>query len=61
MEEDVVFLKERIEELEEKVEKLRFSRRVLMNMLERLEQEHSHCLLRLEKNKIKNNIRRLTF
>lgn len=50
-------LKQRIQELEEKVERLRFSRRVLMNLLERLEHEHRDGLLRLEKQnlKLKNN------
>ncbi|MFZ3171237.1 MAG: hypothetical protein WA118_04570 [Carboxydocellales bacterium] len=50
-------LKQRIEELEEKVERLRFSRRVLMNLLERIEYEHRDCLLRLEKQnqKLKHN------
>ncbi len=48
-EEEILHLRERIEELEEKVEGLRFSRRVLMNLLEKLEQERTSCLLRLEK------------
>jgi len=48
-EEEMLRLRERVEELEEKVERLRFSRRILMNLLEKLEQEHRGCLLRLEK------------
>lgn len=38
-----------IEDLEEKIHHLRVSRRVLMNLLEKMEQERKHELERLEK------------
>lgn len=46
---DVGFLRERIMELEEKVEQLRLSRRVLMNLIERTERERTGSLSKLEK------------
>ncbi|HZW81935.1 MAG TPA: hypothetical protein VFF14_00755 [Candidatus Deferrimicrobium sp.] len=42
-------LQERIQELEEKVEHLRVSRRVLMNLLEKVEREKGGLVTRLEK------------
>ena len=48
-EEDVVFLQNRIKELEEKVDHLRFSRRVLMNLVEKIEGEKGGSVDRLEK------------
>jgi len=42
-------MKDRIEELEQRIEHLRVSRRVLMNLVEKLEKEKSSMLLRLEK------------
>lgn len=41
-------LRERIRELEDKVEALRISRRVLMNLIDSLEREKKDQLLRLE-------------
>jgi len=42
-------LETRIKELEDKVEQLRFSRRVLMNLIERIEKEKCDILSRLQK------------
>jgi prefoldin subunit 5 len=50
---DIDFLQSRIQELEEKVDQLRLSRRVLMNLIERIERERSGTLTRLEKEKKK--------
>ena len=47
--EEIIFLKNRIQELEEKIDHLRFSRRVLMNLIERIEREKGGSLARLEK------------
>lgn len=47
--EDVVYLRRRVKELEEKVVQLRLSRRVLMNLLERLEKEKCIVGARMEK------------
>ncbi len=47
--EDVELLQQRIQELEEKVEHLRVSRRVLMNLLEKVEREKGGLVSRLEK------------
>ncbi len=41
--------RQRVEELEEKVEQLRLSRRVLLNLVEELEKERICSLARLEK------------
>ncbi len=38
----------RIRELEDKIEQLRFSRRVLMNLVERIEKEKMDSMLKLE-------------
>lgn len=46
---DFEFLKDRVLELEEKVEQLRLSRRVLMNLIEKIEKEKAGFLTRLEK------------
>lgn len=46
---DVIYLQRRIKELEEKVEQLRLSRRVLMNLIEKLEKEKTSFRNRLEK------------
>lgn len=46
---DKEFLLRRIAELEEKVRHLRFSRRILMNLLERLEQERGGLVQKLQK------------
>lgn len=46
---DISYLKRRIQELEEKVEQLRLSRRVLMNLIEKLEKDKTGFLNRLEK------------
>lgn len=51
---------DRVKELEEKIENLRFSRRVLMNLIERMEKDKSDILSRLEKENKKlqkNNVR----
>ena len=46
---DINYLQKRVHELEEKVEQLRLSRRVLMNLVEKLEREKSGSVNRLEK------------
>jgi predicted RNase H-like nuclease (RuvC/YqgF family) len=46
---ELELLQERIQELEEKVEHLRVSRRVLMNLLEKVEREKGGLVTRLEK------------
>lgn len=46
---DIAFLRGRILELEEKVEQLRLSRRILMNLIERIEKEKIGSLNRLER------------
>lgn len=46
---DEAYLQRRIQELEEKIEQLRLSRRVLMNLIERMEKEKATFLSRLEK------------
>ncbi len=46
---EIELLQQRIEELEEKVEHLRVSRRVLMNLLEKVEREKGGMLTKLEK------------
>lgn len=46
---EINYLQRRVQELEEKVEQLRLSRRVLMNLIEKLEKEKSCFLSRLEK------------
>jgi predicted RNase H-like nuclease (RuvC/YqgF family) len=46
---ELALLQERIQELEEKVEHLRVSRRVLMNLLEKVEREKGGLVTRLEK------------
>lgn len=48
-EQEIEFLQRRISELEEKVEHLRVSRRVLMNLLEKVEREKGGLVTRLEK------------
>lgn len=42
-------LKTKIEELEQRVEHLRVSRRVLMNLVEKLEHEKNNMMAKLEK------------
>ena len=49
MNSDVISLQKRVRELEEKVEQLRLSRRVLMNLIEKLEKEKTSFQNRLEK------------
>ncbi len=46
---DMEMLQQRIRELEEKVEHLRVSRRVLMNLLEKVEREKGGLVSRLER------------
>ena len=46
---EIEHLQHRIEELEEKVEHLRVSRRVLMNLLEKVEREKGGLVSRLER------------
>lgn len=46
---DISYLQRRVRELEEKVEQLRLSRRVLMNLIEKLEKEKTGFLAKLEK------------
>ena len=45
---DVNYLQKRVRELEEKVEQLRLSRRVLMNLVEKLEREKLGSVNKLE-------------
>ncbi|MGB9845971.1 MAG: translation initiation factor 2 [Desulfotomaculales bacterium] len=47
--EDSFYWQKRVKELEEKVEQLRLSRRVLMNLIEKIEKERCIHLARLEK------------
>jgi predicted RNase H-like nuclease (RuvC/YqgF family) len=46
---DITYLRRRIQELEEKIEQLRLSRRVLMNLIEKIEKDKLGFLRRLEK------------
>lgn len=46
---DVSYLMKRIRELEEKIEQLRLSRRVLMNLIEKIEKDKNGFLSHLEK------------
>ena len=46
---DAAYLQRRVQELEEKVEQLRLSRRVLMNLIEKLEREKASLTGKLEK------------
>lgn len=46
---EISCLKRRIQELEEKVEQLRLSRRVLMNLIDKIERDRTGFLNRLEK------------
>lgn len=46
---DTQYLQKRVQELEEKVEQLRLSRRVLMNLIEKIEKEKSLFVSKLEK------------
>jgi len=46
---DIQYFQHRIQELEEKVDQLRLSRRVLMNLIEKMEKERAFFLARLEK------------
>ncbi len=43
------FLESRVKELEDKIEHLRFSRRILMNLIERIEKDKWNLLSKLEK------------
>ena len=43
------FLESQVKELETKIEHLRFSRRVLMNLIERIENDKGDLLSKLEK------------
>lgn len=47
--EDFHYLQKRIVELEDKIEQLRLSRRVLMNLIEKIEKDKSGFVSRLEK------------
>ncbi len=46
---EIYYLRGRVQELEEKVEQLRLSRRVLMNLIEIIEKDKTGFLKRLEK------------
>ena len=46
---DIVYLQKRVRELEEKVEQLRLSRKVLMNLIEKMEKEKTSFSSRMEK------------
>ncbi len=50
---DIAFLKKKVQELEEKVEQLRLSRRVLMNLIEKIERDKNCFLNRMENEKRK--------
>ena len=41
---DLVYLQKRVRELEERVEQLRLSRKVLMNLIEKMEKENKKLL-----------------
>lgn len=45
----VDYLQHRVNELEEKVEQLRLSRRVLMNLIEKIEREKNELFTKLER------------
>lgn len=45
----IQYLQRRVDELEEKVEQLRLSRRVLMNLIEKIEREKNGVMVKLEK------------
>jgi predicted RNase H-like nuclease (RuvC/YqgF family) len=49
--EELVFYKKRIIELEKQVNQLRLSRRILMNLIEKIETEKRHLFSQLEKEK----------
>jgi hypothetical protein len=58
--ENIEYLKNRVMELEEKVGQLRFSRRVLMNLIEKIEKDKAVFLKNLERENRKlqrNNFR----
>ncbi|WP_027363755.1 hypothetical protein [Desulfotruncus alcoholivorax] len=46
---EMEYFQRRIQELEEKVDQLRLSRRVLMNLVEKVEREKTFFLTKLEK------------
>ncbi len=48
---DITYLRHRIQELEEKIEQLRLSRRVLMNLIEKIEKDKLG-FLKTEKDKL---------
>jgi len=48
-EQEIWFLRSRVKELEKQVEHLRISRRVLMNLIEKIEREKRIALSQLEK------------
>jgi len=58
---EVCYWQQRAEELEEKVEQLRLSRRVLLNLVEKLEKERICSLMRLEKENKKLHLRNNRF
>ncbi|MGI6119339.1 MAG: translation initiation factor 2 [Desulfosporosinus sp.] len=51
--EEIEFLKARVNELEQRVEHLRVSRRVLMNLLEKVEREKVTLVHHLEKENVR--------
>ncbi|PKM89993.1 MAG: translation initiation factor 2 [Firmicutes bacterium HGW-Firmicutes-12] len=48
-EQELLYLRQRVSDLERQVEQLRLSRRVLMNLIERLENERRSNTTKLEK------------
>jgi len=48
-EQEIMIMSQRIKDLEKQVEQLRMSRRVLMNLIERMENERRIAMSRLEK------------
>ncbi|MDA8233260.1 MAG: translation initiation factor 2 [Clostridia bacterium] len=48
-EQELIILRQKVSQLQEKIEHLRFSRRILMNLVERLEREKSLFVNQLER------------
>nr|WP_031514511.1 hypothetical protein [Desulfofalx alkaliphila] len=45
----IIYLQNKVQELEDKVEQLRLSRRVLMNLIEKIEREKNSLMEKLER------------
>lgn len=59
--EEIAFLKKRVNELEKQLDNLRLSRRVLMDLLEQIEKEKNALSTQLEKAKRPNKNRRISY